>query len=48
VIGDDSLAAVVSLVVASDPRREGLLFLPDEMSQEARSYDKMDVGDDMI
>jgi hypothetical protein len=39
VIGDDSsLAVVVSLLtVANDARRDGLLFLPEEMSQEARS-----------
>ena len=40
IVGDDSIAAVVS---QHEPRREGVL-----MSQEARSYDKMDVGDDMM
>lgn len=42
VIGDDS-----SLLEAIDPRREGLLLF-EEISQEARSYDKIEVGDDMI
>ena len=42
VIGDDS-----SLLEVIDPRREGLLLF-EEISQEARSYDKIEVGDDMI
>ena len=49
VIGDVS-SVLVLLVV--DPRRlDGLLllvFFPGEISHEARSYDKIDVGDDMI
>lgn len=50
VIGDDVSSVLVLLAV--DPRRlDGLLlvFFPEEMiSHEARSYDKIDVGDDMI
>ncbi len=47
------IGEVSSLVLlAVDPRRlDGLLlvFFPEEMiSHEARSYDKIDVGDDMI
>ena len=52
VMGDD-VSSLVLLVV--DPRRlDGLLllllliFFPEEISHEARSYDKIDVGDDMI
>lgn len=50
VIGDDDVSSLVLLAV--DPRRlDGLLllvFFPEEISHEARSYDKIDVGDDMI
>ena len=49
VIGDDVSSVLVLLAV--DPRRlDGLLlvFFSEEISHEARSYDKIDVGDDMI
>lgn len=48
VMGDDASPLVLVVV---DPRRlDGLLFVffPEEISHEARSYDKIDVGDDMI
>lgn len=47
-IGD--VSSVLVLLV-DDPRRlDGLLlvFFPEVISHEARSYDKIDVGDDMI
>ena len=52
VMGDDVSSVLV--VLAVDPRRlDGLLlllvvFFPEQISHEARSYDKIDVGDDMI
>jgi hypothetical protein len=52
VIGDDDVSSVLVLLVVDPRRLDGLLllvvFFPEEISHEARSYDKIDVGDDMI
>ena len=50
VIGDDVSSSVLVLLVVDPRRLDGLLLLvlfPEEISHEARSYDKIDVGDDM-